>query len=93
MFTSLYYLRFDDYETQKERVMQRRIRGGISREWASPRYDQIDAVVGNEIEKECKRAMKNRNEKSIVVLSLCEDENGKVQLERKEVYDGGLKVV
>jgi len=104
MFTTLYYLRFDDYEVQKERVMQRRIRGGISREWASPRYDQIDAVVGAEIEQESQRAMEhtwNPKEKvyhnnldcRLNVMSMCEDKYGMVQLERKDVYDGGSKVV
>ena len=33
MLDTLYYLRFDDCNLQKERVMQRRMRGGISREW------------------------------------------------------------
>ena len=94
MFTTLYYLRFDDYEVQKERVMQRRIRGGISREWASPRYDEIDAVVGIEIENECKRVITNVNEKNnIVVMSMFEDEDGHVQLKRKQVYNSGLQIV
>ena len=74
--------------------MQRRIRGGISREWASPRYDEIDAVVGIEIENECKRVITNVNEKNnIVVMSMFEDEDGHVQLKRKQVYNSGLQIV
>ena len=89
MFMTLYYLRFDDHEVQKERVMQRRMRGGISREWASPRYDQVDAVVGAEIEQESQRVMYSKNETSrMVVMSMCLDKHGMVQLERKAVYEG-----
>ena len=94
MFMTLYYLRFDDYEVQKERVMQRRMRGGISREWASPRYDQVDAVVGVEIEQESQRVMNSKKETSrMIVMSMCSDKHGMVQLERNAVYEGGHKVM
>ena len=110
MFMTLYYVRFNDGDVQKERVMQRRIRGGISRQWASPRYDQIDAVIGAEIEQESLHVRKNKNENTcsekseksehsensnssrMIVMSMCTDTYGRVQLERKDVYEDGMKV-
>ena len=90
MFHSLYYLRFDegkDSQRQKERVMQRRIRGGISREWASPRYDQVDAVMGAEIEQQAGRAVAHieggdSTNTRFAIMTMCEDVNGLVDLKR-----------
>ena len=100
MFHSLYYLRFDegkDSQLQKERVMQRRIRGGISREWASPRYDQVDAVMGAEIEQQAGRAVAHieggdGTKTRLTIMTMCEDTNGLVDLKRIQTYAAAAKV-